>query len=627
LSDFAWKLARLRLMTAGEVLHRARIALRDRLAPPAYELWTPPEACERLFTGSPESVLAGARLAAIAHVAPGEAGFAGSIDAARRLGEGRWSLFGREVRLDDPPLWNRNHRDGRDWPDLSSAKIDYRRGGAGDTKLTWELGRLTFLPTLALGARIERRADLAERCVRWLDDWNEENPLGHGIHHTSGIEMAVRVMTTSWTLALLGQRARGKGLAATLGLIGQQALHCRDHLSLGSSANNHLLSEYAAMAVAGGLFPSLRDSAALLERGVSGLEREVPIQIHEDGVPAEQAFGYLPFVWELVLCAFVVAEAAGRPIAQAPRERLRASLEFARALRLEDGRLPAIGDDDDARILLADEPASRLDLVGNALAAWLGAPALSGEDSMARLLFGRSGQAPAAAPNGKRTFDRGGYTAWRERGLVATFDHGPLGYPSIAAHGHADALAVTLQRDADAIVSDPGTFGYHADRAARDRCRSTPAHATVAFGGRSQSEMLGPFLWGRRASVTARDGGFECRWYTGERHWRRVEVSGPGMEIDDRVTGNDATLCFPLAPSARVEITERRATVRAGSTVATFDVEGAGPWHVADAEFSPRFGELQESQRLVAPIQSDRARTVITVRDRPSAVIGFSDSA
>ena len=33
------------------------------------------------------------------------------------------------------------------------------------------------------------------------------NPLGHGIQHTSGIEMAIRVVTMSSTLALLGEQA------------------------------------------------------------------------------------------------------------------------------------------------------------------------------------------------------------------------------------------------------------------------------------------------------------------------------------------------------------------------------------------------------------------------------------
>jgi len=232
-------------------------------------------------------------------------------------------------------------------------------------------------------------------------DFTVRNHLGFGIHHTSGNEMALRVLTSSWTLALLGERVDPARAAPMLGLIVQQALHCRDHLSLGSSANNHLIAEYAAMATLGAAFPSARGAASLLGRGLEGLERECLRQIHPDGVPAEQAFGYLPFVWELFLIPFAAAEAAGLSVSDATKDRLRASLEFARAIRLPDGRWPQVGDEDDGRVLLAHDDASRLDRVGNALAAWLGAEALCARESaLARLLFGRAPDPPRAAPDG-----------------------------------------------------------------------------------------------------------------------------------------------------------------------------------------------------------------------------------
>src|SRR5438046_10611471 len=95
-------------------------------------------------------------------------------------------------------------------------------------------------------------------------------------------------------------------------------------------------------------------------------------QIHGDAVTAEQSFGYLPFVWELFLIPFAAAEAAEWSVSAATRERLRASLEFARTIRLPDGRWQKIGDEDDGRVLMAHDDASRLDRVGKALAAWLG---------------------------------------------------------------------------------------------------------------------------------------------------------------------------------------------------------------------------------------------------------------
>ena len=46
------------------------------------------------------------------------------------------------------------------------------------------------------------------------------------IQHANGIEVAIRVVTTSWTLALLGEQAWMEGRDAPMGLLAQQALWC-----------------------------------------------------------------------------------------------------------------------------------------------------------------------------------------------------------------------------------------------------------------------------------------------------------------------------------------------------------------------------------------------------------------
>ena len=80
-----------------------------------------------------------------------------------------------------------------------------------------------------------------------------------------------------------------------------------------------------------------------------------------------------------------------------------------------------------------------------------------------------------------------------------TVDVGPLGYLAIAAHGHADALAVGLAVDGHDLVGDPGTGSYFAHPEWRTAHRSTRAHATVAVDDADQSVMGGPFLWTEHA--------------------------------------------------------------------------------------------------------------------------------
>jgi hypothetical protein len=610
-SAFGWRLRRLQAMSPAEIAGRMQVAARDRLLPPAYAGWSPSQAATRLFRGDPAAAIESNRMIARFHVPSDASAYADTVAAAWSLSGGRWEVFGRPVLLADPPAWSHNPHTGASWPDAPSRAIDYRRTDlAGGVKPAWEIGRLTMLPTLALASRVSGESAHAERAARWLRDFTRANPLGHGIHHTSGIEMAIRVITGSATLALLAPENRAD-MTPTLGLIAQQALHCRDHLSLGSSANNHLIAEYAAMTTLGATFPSLRNGRRLMLQGHAGLVRETLRQILPDGAGAEQAFGYLPFVWELLLISFCLAEDAGVETPSAVRERLAASLEFGRAMRLADGSLPHIGDEDDGRVLLADEYESRLDVVGDALASWLGRDRLGARHApLACLLTGR---APVAkrAPDGRTTFPHGGYTVWRHGGQLVTFDHGSLGMGPLAAHGHADALSVTIHHQQDPIVIDPGTLAYQEDAIARDRCRSTPVHSTVNFGGRSQSEMLGPFLWGDRARVE----GNLCAWASGERHTRDLQVESGRIQIDDHAEGEHAELVYALPPGADARLDGAMAHVVSGASMARFDLSGGTAWRLEPAECARRFALREPAARLVAKI-GERARTIITLGPR-----------
>ena len=98
----------------------------------------------------------------------------------------------------------------------------------------------------------------------------------------------------------------------------------------------------------------------------------------------------------------------------------------------------------------------------------------------------------------------GGLVVLRSGRRRLTMDIGPLGYLSIAAHGHADALAVTLSSEGRDLIVDPGTASYYGNPAWRAAHRSTRAHPTVCVDGLDQSVMGGAFLWSRHADVKVR---------------------------------------------------------------------------------------------------------------------------
>ena len=82
-----------------------------------------------------------------------------------------------------------------------------------------------------------------------------------------------------------------------------------------------------------------------------------------------------------------------------------------------------------------------------------------------------------------------------EKEIWCRCDHGPHGFLSIAAHAHADALAIELRVNDVDVLADPGTYCYHGEREWRDYFRSTIGHNTLELLSQDQSISGGPFLW------------------------------------------------------------------------------------------------------------------------------------
>ena len=127
----------------------------------------------------------------------------------------------------------------------------------------------------------------------------------------------------------------------------------------------------------------------------------------------------------------------------------------------------------------------------------------------------------------------------RGREIWCRVDAGPHGFLSIAAHAHADALAIEVRVDGVDVLADPGTYCYHGEPAWRAYFRSTAGHDTLELDGRDQSESGGPFLWTRHANTwlletVGLDGTPVARWVAEHdgysrrdepvRHRRHVEL-------------------------------------------------------------------------------------------------------
>ncbi len=457
---------------------------------------------------------------------------------------GRFDVFAmRGVTLGFPPRWNRDPKTGTQVPLTFGKTLNYRDERiVGDVKYLWEPNRHLELVTLAQAFRLSGDPRYAQACRLLLNSWWEQCPYPLGVNWTSSLEHAVRLVNWAVAWHLLG----GDDASVFEGTDGQafrrQWLdsvfqHCHfisGHFSRHSSANNHLLGELTGLFVASLIWPMWRQSERWRRQAGGEFEAEALKQTSPDGVNREQAFRYHHWVADMMLLGSLFGRANGAPMGSAFMARLEAMLEFIASVMDVGGHVPAVGDADDAVFVrFSSDP--RLDVYRSLLAT--GAVVFQRPDfavkavrfdDKSRWLLGDSAAMVfddlksrfAGSASTRRAFAEGGYwvlgsrleTA-RELRLVA--DAGPLGYLSIAAHGHADALAITLSAAGQPLLIDPGTYAYHTQKKWRDYFRGTSAHNTVRVDGVDQSVTGGSFLWLRHAGARCErwhDDDDRCEW-------------------------------------------------------------------------------------------------------------------
>lgn len=517
--SWRWRLNRLRTMGAAEVGYRIRSAIQARLEAISSQATVicPPPSRARGVRWIAQSVPTGVDVAAVRSVAD-------SVLA------GRFDVFAmRGTELGFPPIWLRDPKTGRQSPVLFGKSIDYRsQAVVGDIKYLWEPSRHLEAVTLAQAYALTGIERYAAGVRTLLESWFTQCPYPFGVHWASSLELAVRLVNWSvaWQLLEASSVFDGKGGATFRSRwLDNIYLHQRfiaGHLSKYSSANNHLFGEYMGLFIAAVTWPCWPESGNWRIQSQTGLEAESLKQNAPDGVNREQAIWYHHEVTDMMLMCGLAGRAAGSGLSGHFWTRLEAMLGFVSGVMDFAGNVPMIGDADDAvmvrfvpkhdfnvfRSLLATGAVlfNRADFARIAISLDDKSRWLLGDEASTKFdqLLEHADLLSCGRTAGGRAFPHGGYYVLGDRlgtadevRLVA--DAGPLGYLSIAAHGHADALALTLSVGGNEILIDPGTYTYHSEQGWRDYFKGTSAHNTVRIDGQDQSLSAGNFMWLRHA--------------------------------------------------------------------------------------------------------------------------------
>jgi len=445
------------------------------------------------------------------------------LSAANMICQGRFDLLGyRGLDFGDPPDWHLDPLSGRHAPLVHWSRLNpVDPATVGDCKVVWELNRHQWLLLLGQAYRLTRDERYAEVFARFLRAWMEANPPGMGVNWSSSLEVALRLISWCWAVALFkGSRALSAPLLnEMLAGVKDHARHVDRYLSLYFAPNTHLTGEALGLFYAGVLFPSLPRAKRWRARGAEILIDQCERQILPDGVYFEQSTCYQRYTAEIYLHFLILAARNGIDVPDAMTARLQRLLDFLLMSRRPDGSMPQIGDADGGWTLpLIPRDPNDLRGVLSVAAAFFGrsdyAWGANGLAPETLWLLGAAGAktfeelapAPPTAPS--RLFPDGGYlvmgSGWERNAHQLIFDVGPLDCLPTAAHGHADLLSIQCAAFGQPYLVDPGTYCYAAEPAWRDFFRSTAAHSTITVDGVGQAVPAGLFKWQARPRARLR---------------------------------------------------------------------------------------------------------------------------
>lgn len=416
--------------------------------------------------------------------------------------ENTYDLFDKKVIILDRIDWHSGITG--EWDKFKySLDIDTKfTDEIGDIRYTWEINRHQFFPYIALLYKQTGEKKYYNTIKEYFYNWSNENYYLRGVNWLSSMEVAIRSYQWIITYYILDKVSENDFREDIIKSVIASIEYVSKNLSKYSSANNHLILEAVIMSIVGYCLDG-EYNQDWFKKGYNILEKEISLQFNDDGVNKEQALHYQAFVIDAMLqYNFFLRKIGEKPIGE---EIIYNSLKFIGSLRADKFNFD-YGDSDDAKIISFScekknyyqyilelgsiyykEKFIEFDSISNEVKFISG---INKIDELKNVEYEKS-----------KLYREGGYLVINNNNDNLLMDVGELGFGAIAAHGHADALSIIYYNKNNPIIIDSGTYIYNIENEYRNYFRSTEAHNTLCYKGLNQSEIKGPFLWGKRANV------------------------------------------------------------------------------------------------------------------------------
>lgn len=489
-----------------------------------------------------------------------------------------------------------------------------------DIKHLWELSRMQYLFAPALYWRISGDSKYAEFVIKVLSDWIDENRYEEGPNWNIAMEVGIRVTNMILVFQLI-KNYEGLENSFCEKFVASAFLHLKFILNneekYMGKAYNHYLGNLIGVLAVSAAFPFLPNNSRHLKYAIDSFEKEMKIQVLDDGGSFEGSTCYHGLVGEIFTLAALICRRRNIKMSDDYFNRLNKMVIFSRIIEKHNGYMPQIGDNDGGRIIQL-LPHNALDYrFYQNIAHWLTSGKLLNLHYRNHVFCFTGNinyiqEEKIVKDKNISIFQDSKLVVYKSENLYLLIGAVEAQKHGFGGHTHNDKLAVEIAYKGKDFIIDPGTGSYTANAKVHQQLRSVNAHSTVCIHGREQNIKQPQGVFGNSYEATSKIDGkrmvnniFSIEGSVlvkhpdfSYKHKRIIEINDKEkIRIIDKVgccSDVNVKCNFILAPGVEVSILDSNAILRFDNLIATV-IAPTEMW-VDKGIYSPRYNKWTDTK-------------------------------
>lgn len=505
-----------------------------------------------------------------------------------------------------------------------------------DIKIPWETSRMQTLFALALSYRATKEEKYVKKILDIIKDFSVCCPCGVGVNWNVSMEAGIRISNIILACELIQDSNLFDDIfrKELMILAYEHMLHIRKNLENEKDAGNHYLADILGLAAVSVAFPFLPGANNCRIYTEKSLHRELLRQILPDGGDFEGSTSYHRLVGEILGFTIIALKNRGFKLTNDEIARLKSMCNFTYSLRMDNGLVPQLGDNDSGRVFqLAPENTRNHDSFLNLLTYIIDGKILfPGRKDGFCCFFKKDTQSCNIALKriNVAVFKDFGLLTYRDQGkFIAMCGMTPEKYLK-PGHAHNDLLSFVLTVGNEEFITDPGSGEYTGNVQISKLLRSINSHSSVSIDENEQRLVpIQPktvFDWGSSAySViqTFVDNNNhsilkgKCSYISHDSktisHERTITINESEISIEDVIMGmmKMCTFSLPLFPGLNVEIVHN--SLRIFGKNHMICISGSWNFEVCESVFAEHYKKLQTSYVILCKSNKPKNKLIIEI--------------